>query len=161
MGINIIMVNNFLQFINLCEQETKLREDTRTNKFNIHWQIVRADAKDIKNPDEKLSFVLSFLNKHKSKENFDRVRNWVKMTGVSYKGEVRQKFEDAVAKLDNKKDDFEGEDLPNDLSKIDTKSLNKVYNDLKKRKYGFQFKSVPKAHTEFMSDLEDEIKKRN
>lgn len=155
------MVNNFLDFINLCEAETKPREDTRTNKFNIHWQIVRADAKDIKDPDKKLSFVLSFLNKHKSKENFDRVRNWVKMTGVSYKGEVRQKFEDAVTRLDANKDEYQGEDLPNDLSKIDTKSLQKVYSDLKKRKYGFQFKSVPKAHTEFMSDLEAELKKRN
>jgi hypothetical protein len=83
------------------------------------------------------------------------------MTGVSYKGEVRQKFEDAVTKLDANKDDYQGEDLPNDLSKVDTKSLQKVYSDLKKRKYGFQFKSVPKAHTEFMSDLEAELKNRN
>lgn len=154
------MTNNFLEFINLCEEETKLRSESKTNKFNIQWQIVRTDARDIKDPSKKLDFVLNFLHNHKSKENFDRVRNWVKMTGVAYKNEIRQKYEDAIQELDTQKDQYIEKDIPSDLTNISTVDLKKVYNDLKKRKYGFQFKSVPKAHIEFMHELETELKKR-
>jgi len=83
------------------------------------------------------------------------------MTGVAYKGEQRQKFEEAVAAIENKKDQFASqEDMDNDLSKAPTEHLKKIYNDLSKRKYGFQFKSVPKAHTEFMADLKAELERR-
>jgi len=50
--------------------------------------------------------------------------------------------------------------MPNDLTKVDIESLKMVYNDLKKRKYGFQFKNAPRDHIEFMKDLETEINKR-
>jgi len=150
---------NFLQFINIIEEEMKLRE-SRTNKFNIKWQIVRTDARDIKDPSKKLSFVLNFLKNNPSKQNYDRVANWVKMTGVSYKGEDREKYEKAYETLKSNQDDYKEGDEENDLSKASTSEIEKVYKDLSKRKYGFQYKSVPKDHIAFMNELENELKKR-
>ncbi len=150
---------NFLQFINIIEEEMKLRE-SRTNKFNIKWQIVRTDARDIKDPSKKLSFVLNFLKNNPSKQNYDRVANWVKMTGVSYKGEDREKYEKAHETLKASQDDYKEGDEENDLSKASTSEIEKVYKDLSKRKYGFQYKSVPKDHSAFMNELENELKKR-
>ena len=131
------------------------------NKFNWHWQLVRVNARDIKDVDKKIEYVTNFLGQHKNAHNFERVHNWLRMTGVAYKGEQRQKFEEAVAAIENKKDQFASqEDMDNDLSKAPTEHLKKIYNDLSKRKYGFQFKSVPKAHTEFMADLKAELERR-
>ena len=130
------------------------------NKFNIHWQIVRVDARAIKDPAKKITFVLKFLNSHKNAHNYGRVMNWLKMTGVSYKGDDRKLFEDAVANLQKNESKYSSqEDNENDLSKVDRSDLEKVYKDLSTRKYGFQFKTVPKAHTEFMSNLEKALKK--
>lgn len=138
-----------------------LAEASRTNKFNIQWQIVRTDARAIKDPAKKIQFVLSFLNKHKNVHNYGRVHNWLKMTGVAYKGEDRQKFESAVAALEKRQSEFSSQqDTDGDLSKMSTDQLKKVYKDLSKRKYGFQYKNVPKAHTDFMSQLKAELDKR-
>jgi len=155
------MVNSFLDFITLIESSDLKNNTERTNKFNIHWQIARVDAKAIKDPKAKLEFVLAFLKTYPSVENFDRVLNWVKMTGVAYKDTTRQLYEDAARQLEGTRSNYNEEDKPNDLSKIDLKELKKVQADLKKRKYGFQFKSVPKAHTDFMNELDAEIQKRN
>lgn len=154
-------MSTFLEYINIAEQEATLRESKQTNKFDIKWQIVRTDARDIKDPAKKLSFVLNFLEKNPSKQNYDRVANWVKMTGVSYKGDDREKFEKAHDKLKQSKEEYkESNTEDNDLSKISTSELEKVYKDLSKRKYGFQYKSVPKDHTAFMNELEKELRQR-
>jgi hypothetical protein len=145
------MADNFITFI---------KENNRTNKFNIHWQIVRTNARDIKNVKEKIKYVLSFLEKNPNKQNFDRVKNWIKMTGVAYKGADREEFEKEYSKLDASNYAGNGSDEDNDLSKIKTSDLEKVYADLSKRKYGFQYKSVPKDHTEFMSKLSAELNNR-
>lgn len=138
-----------------------IAEASRADKFNIQWQIVRTDARAIKDPGKKIQFVLSFLNKHKNIHNYGRVHNWLKMTGVAYKGDVRKKFEDAVAKLEKRHGEFSStQDTDGNLSKMTTAQLQKVYKDLSKRKYGFQYKNVPKAHTEFMGRLKAELDKR-
>ena len=133
------------------------------NKFNISWQIVRTDARDIKDVDDKISFILRFLNDHPNKHNYGRVHNWLRMTKLGYKSEPEKanKFEDALDKIENKKEKYFSEEDPgSDLESIGKDSLEKVYKDLKKRKYGFQIKTVPKAHTEFLSKLENEIERR-
>jgi len=150
------MVNSFLDFINIIESGPTVR----TNKFNIAWQIARTNAKSIKDVDKKIQYVISFLDQNPSKENYDRVLNWVKMTGVAYKGEDRKKFETTTSKLESNKGNYQGADNENDLSKVDTANLKKVHKDLSKRKYEFQFKHVPKDHVDFMKALEDEIAKR-
>jgi len=138
-----------------------LIEASRANKFNIHWQIVRTQARDIKDPDAKIKHVMNHLNSNKNIHNFGRVHNWLKMTGVAYKGDDRAKFEQATGALEKRKSEFSSsEDNGNDLSKVSTADLQKVHRDLSKRKYGFQYKTVPKAHTDFMDQLKTELDKR-
>lgn len=138
-----------------------ITEASRANKFNIHWQIVRTQARDIKDPDAKIKHVMNHLNSNKNIHNFGRVHNWLKMTGVAYKGDDRAKFERATDALEKRKNEFSSsEDTGNDLSKVSKEDLQKVHKDLSKRKYGFQYKSVPKAHTDFMGQLKAELDKR-
>ena len=138
-----------------------LTEASRANKFNIHWQIVRTQARDIKDPDAKIKHVMNHLNSNKNIHNFGRVHNWLKMTGVAYKGDDRSKFEQATSALEKRKSEFStSEDNGNDLSKVSKEDLRKVHKDLSKRKYGFQYKTVPKAHTDFMDQLKSELDKR-
>ena len=133
------------------------------NKFDIGWQVVRTDARDLKDVPEKISFVLQFLNSHPTKENYGRVHNWLRMTKLGYKSEPEkaQKFENALDQIENNKEKYSSEgSSEGDLSSISNDKLKKVYKDLKKRKYGFQIKTVPKAHTEFLNKLETELGKR-
>jgi len=133
----------------------------RADKFNIQWQLARTQARDIKDVDKKISFVLSYLNKNKNIHNYGRVHNWLKMTGVAYKGDQREKFMDAVKSLEANKNKYSStEDTGNDISKMSTAELQKVYKDLSKRKYGFQIKTVPKAHTDFLAALKKELETR-
>ena len=132
----------------------------QANKFNIHWQIVRANARDLKDVDDKISYVMEFLNKNKNIHNYGRVHNWLKMTSVAYKGEKREKFVAVLDNVEDSKDKYASkEDMSNDLNSVPKEDLEKVYKDLSKRKYGFQYKSVPKAHTEFLNKLEEVIDK--
>lgn len=126
----------------------------KANKFNIHWQLTRTQVRKIKDVDAKIKYVLNFLNRNKNVHNYGRVHNWLKMTGVAYKDDKRQKFVDAVSKLEANKSKYSNTaDNENDLSKMSKDDLKLVYKDLSKRKYGFQYKSVPKAHTDFMDKL--------
>jgi hypothetical protein len=132
----------------------------QANKFNIHWQIVRANARDLKDVNDKISYVLKFLNKNKNIHNYGRVHNWLRMTSVAYQGEKRKTFEDELDRIENNKDKYASkEDMSNDFSGVSKDDLEKVYKDLSKRKYGFQYKSVPKAHTEFLNKLRDVLNK--
>ena len=132
----------------------------RSNKFNIHWQVVRASAKSIKDVDSKILYVLNFLNSNKNIHNLDRVENWLKMTAVAYKDENRHKFELALEEINLNRDEFcSGEDMNNDLSGYTRTELEMVFNDLSKRKYGFQYKKIPQAHIDFINRLEIFLKK--
>ena len=96
--------------------------------------------------------LMDFLNSNKNVHNKDRVSNWLKMTSYAYKD--RSAFDVEI------NGDFILEDLDNDLSKVDLDNLKLVFKDLSKRKYGFQYKSVPLAHTEFMIELKKELDNR-
>jgi hypothetical protein len=145
---------NFKDF-HLCEN---------VNKFNIPWQLVRTEARDIKDVSKKISSVIQFLKDHPNKHNYGRVHNWLRMTKLGYKSQPTEakKFDDALEAIENKKENYSSEeDYETDIKDLSDDKLQKVYKDLKKRKYGFQIKTVPKAHTEFLSKLEREIEKRN
>lgn len=132
----------------------KVYVSNRANKFNIHWQLARTQVRKIKDVDAKIKFIMNFLDRNKNIHNYGRVHNWLKMTGVAYKDEKRQKFVDAVSKLEDNKSKYSStSDNDNDLSKMSKDDLKLVYKDLSKRKYGFQYKSVPKAHTDFLDQL--------
>ena len=129
------------------------------NKFNISWQLVRVKARKIKDVESKIEFVLNFLKKNNSKENFSRIVNWLKMTRLGYKDmNKRQLFIDALNMVEMIKCD--AKDNVNDLSLVISNDLLMVYKDLNKRKYGFQYKSAPKSHVEFVTKLKAELLKR-
>jgi hypothetical protein len=46
-----------------------LTEASRANKFNIHWQIVRTQARDIKDPDAKIKHVMGHLESNKDRKS--------------------------------------------------------------------------------------------
>lgn len=132
------------------------------NKFSIGWQLTRVQAKKFKDPDEKISHVLKFLKTNPTQENHGRVLNWMRMTGLGYKDDVRAKFNKHADHLANTKDKYTSREKTgsDNLSGVSDKDLEAVHKDLKNRKYGFQFKSTPKAHTEYVKKLGSEIEKR-
>mgnify|MGYP003630828843 CR=1 FL=1 len=125
------------------------------NKFNIRWQLVRVKAKKIKDVENKIEFVLNFLKKNNSKENFGRIINWLKMARLGYKDTNKRQLLDLAEKIK-----CDVRDKVNDLSLIISDDLLMVYRDLNKRKYGFQYKSIPKSHIEFVTKLKAELIKR-
>lgn len=139
------------------------QENTRSvNKFNIHWQIVRTNARTIKDINNKIDYVLGFLNANKNIHNYGRVLNWLRMTKLGYPEKDRKIFENSIIALEKNKNAYNNiSDDDNDLSKISTLDLKKVYNDLSKRKYGFQYKTVPKEHIEFLDQLKKELDTRH
>lgn len=129
------------------------------NKFNINWQLARVQARKIKDVEVKIDFVLNFLRKNNSKNNFGRVVNWLKMTRLGYRDvDKRQLFIDALNLIEGA--EYNAEDKANDLSMVASDDLLMVYKDLSKRKYGFQYKSVPKDHIEFINKLKSELLNR-
>ena len=136
-------------------------EGGKVNKFNIHWQIVRTKARRIKDATQKIEFVMDFLKSHANQYNYERVLNWLKMTSVAYPegSEQREAFKTAIQNLPSK-ESLSGIDDNNDLTKIPTEDLQLVLNDLKTRKYNFQFNRIPKDHIEFVNRLEQELQNR-
>lgn len=133
----------------------------KVNKFNIHWQIVRVKARSISDIDDKLNFVLTFLDQNKNVFNFHRVRNWLKTSAMSYKDIARRKFIEKIDLIDKHKQDYESLiDNDNDLQQISSNNLQRVLKDLANRKYNFQFKSIPKDHIDFVEKIKAEINKR-
>jgi len=133
----------------------------RISKFDARWQAIRTAVRKDKDPAEKIRRVMDFFNTYPNKGNFERIKNWLKMTSVAYKEEaVRQLFKNALVDLEAAplSNDDDNLSLPDVLSDHD---LIAVYKDLSKRKYGFQFKKVPQDHIDFMAKLEDELKTRN
>lgn len=136
----------------------------KTNKFNISWQIVRVNARSIKDVNDKIRYVLDFLKNNPNKHNYERVLNWLNMTKLGYKSDphIINIFDNAIELIEHHKNDrfSSEEDSSNDLNKVSTEDLKKVYKDLKQRKYGFQYKTIPIAHTKFLNELEQELDKR-
>lgn len=120
----------------------------RSNKFNIHWQVVRVNARAIKDVSAKVAFVIDWYNTNQNVHNYDRVSNWLKMTSYAY--EDKSAF--TSIEVSNNMNDID-----NNLSSVSKEDLRMVFKDLSKRKYGFQYKSVPVAHTEFMLELEKHV----
>ena len=134
----------------------------RVNKFNIHWQIARCEAKMLASVNDKCQHVLRFLDQNPCIQNYYRVLNWFQTAKLGYSQLERLTFDfylNQVYKYDYSK---RQEDMPNDLSKIDTSDLTMVRRDLSKRKYGFQYAGrVPQQHIEFMESLTRELERRN
>jgi len=121
------------------------------NKFTPAWQITRVKARDIKDPWTKLKFVTDWLDKYPTYNNYQRVLNWVRMTGLPYSDPFKTLYHNKANELtkkswtDNTVDDM-------DFKNFDINDLTKVFKDLRARKYGFQFKT-PQSHIKFVTQL--------
>lgn len=126
---------------------------SRTNKFQIDWQIVRVKAKSIKDVALKIVLVKKFLIDNPSRENYDRVKNWATMTSYAYKDLYKKDlFIEFLVFMETLT--YDKPDLDNDFSRIALSDLLMVHKDLSKRKYNFHFGNhVPKSHTRFMESL--------
>lgn len=124
------------------------------NKFNTSWQLVRVNARDIKDPEAKLAYVLDFLNEHRDIYNYERVLNWVKMTAIAYKDETRELYESAAAELTDQRSFYNlTTDTPTDFKLFERTDLERLYKDLERRKYGFQIPTAPKSHADYVEQL--------
>lgn len=122
------------------------------NKYHPAWQIVRVKARSIKDPTDKVIYVMDWFGSNQSYQNFERVKNWVKMTAMGYRDLDKSIFEEALSELASLTDMRVVEE-DYDFSYYDKSDLELVYKDLLKRKYGFQYKKVPQSHVEFMNRL--------
>lgn len=130
----------------------------KSYKYNVHWQIIRTEAKRIKEIDKKIQYVLQFLDTYQNWHNYDRIHNWLKMTSLSYhKKEQKNAFENALRYIEQRYNSGfyrQMTDNVNEFWVFDRVYIERVYKDLKKRKYWFQIKSVPKDHIDFMERIE-------
>jgi hypothetical protein len=63
-----------------------MRKTKNVSKYDLDWQIVRVSVKGPKtNVYAKLSKVLDFFDNNKSKENWERVTNWLEGLLLGYK----------------------------------------------------------------------------
>lgn len=131
-----------------------------TTKFDPLWQIARTKARSIKDPQEKIAFIKKFMLDYPNVHNYERVFNWLNMTKVAYRDKsIQLKFDEAIEWLKNLKN-LSNKDNEVSLQDISDDDLLLIYKDLSKRKYGFQFKSIPQQHIKFMQELESELTRR-
>lgn len=125
----------------------------RSNKFNIHWQIVRVLAKKEKDVFRKGEIVKDFYYACMNTHNLDRVNNWFTMTALGYK-DVEKKailleMRDGLAPTDNEVD------MSNNLDDVTIEELRMVQKDLSKRKNSFfHGGKAPKTQVAFMKVLD-------
>tara|TARA_R100000544_G_C2223867_1_gene59292 strand:- start:332 stop:745 length:414 start_codon:yes stop_codon:yes gene_type:complete len=128
------------------------------NKFQIRWQLIRCQARKIKDVDLKIEFVKNFITDYPSIENKARVKNWMVMCALPYRDiECRLLFNEAKNYLETLT--YSMEDEVNDFSLFDDTELEIVYKDLSKRKYNFQFDKAPSTHVKFMESLKEYLGK--
>lgn len=137
---------------------------SKVNKFNIHWQIARLQAKELSEASEKVSLVLRFLVENPNSHNYERVLNWVRMSGMSAKGHhAKRQYEEAEHWLRKQQAEFvDPVDTSNSLTPVETEVLVAVLHDIEKRSYNFQYNGhKPKDHVEFVAKIQEELERRN
>ena len=136
-------------------------QQLRANKFNIHWQVVRVKARGIRDLKARIYYVAGFLVRWPNTHNYDRVHNWLRMTALGFRGEKRALFQRAANHLQRQRLGFSDErDMDNGLAPIPTGDLKIVFEDLRRRRYRFQFRRPPAAHGRFVQRLETEFRRR-
>lgn len=128
------------------------------NKYHPAWQIVRVKARSIKDPSDKLTYVVDWFNENSTLENYERVHNWIKMTAIAYRDLDKRMFLSCLVELEDEKENYRSAEEDYDFSYYSREDLEMVYKDLLKRKYGFQYKKVPKSHIQFMDNLSRYLK---
>lgn len=134
-----------------------------TNKFNIHWQVVRLEAKGLRSVSHKIELVLSWLRSNSNQHNYERVMNWLRTSGYAYSNLEKQEFERARLYLLRNKPRFcmDKEDMDDDFNAYSKGVLEALLKDLENRKYAFQYGGqAPVSHNEFVDKLRDALQQR-
>ena len=127
-----------------------------SSKWNIDWQLVRVQARSLKNWNEKKTFILNWYRDNPSSQNYSRVMNWVRMTCMGYKISPN----DTITELKTIEVQSGLSDTTT-MKHVSIEDLQKVLKDLTKRKYNFQFKGqTPQGHIDFVETLMGEINSR-
>ena len=126
----------------------------RVNKYNIHWQVVRVADKNEKDIEKRIDQVFEFLMANKSKENFERVKKWLRMSPLGFKDQQKkQLYGESLRYLTSIESMFTQTDRQCDFTQYTKQQLQAVYKDIAKRKYTFQSKGAPKSHNAFIDKL--------
>jgi len=133
----------------------------KVNKFNLQWQIVRLQARELKDVELKIVHVIQFLQHNKNVHNYERVMNWCKMTALGYKKSGKDaKFAPMIETLLEYKKYYINnvEDTVEEWELTSTETLVALQKDLKKRTNNFMHGGkMPKDQEEFMAKLAVEI----
>lgn len=93
-------------------------------KYNVHWQVVRVQAKKYKDVDSKLNYVLNFYKAHKTLDNHERIMNWIEGLAMGYK-DLSTK-----AKINSYKELFDKSTIKEPIINVD-KIQDQAYKDSK------------------------------
>ena len=93
-------------------------------KYNVHWQVVRVQAKKYKDVDSKLNYVLNFYKAHKTLDNHERIMNWIEGLAMGYR-DLSTK-----AKINSYKELFDKSTIKEPIIKVD-QIQDQVYKDSK------------------------------
>jgi hypothetical protein len=79
-----------------------MKKTKNISKYDLDWQIVRASVKGSKmDVYTKLDHVINFYNSHISKENHERVLNWLEGLALGYKKRTTKYMREAFSEVMN------------------------------------------------------------
>jgi hypothetical protein len=107
------------------------------NKYDIHWQVARINAKNASSLDEKMHSVFGYLDAVKTEDAYDRVLNWLMGIERGYRKHSRENVDrlvQAQEQLKLKKNEYKGtQEVSLDFSSYSNDVLKSLFNDLKTR----------------------------
>lgn len=133
----------------------------RVYKYNVLWQLVRAQNKKEKYLQNKLQNVMAFLYRYPSAENRERVLNYLEGLALGYRDPILRSTvyhcRDEAYQFKPKQKDI---DIP--LFTVSTDKLLLLYNDLYKRNSEWLNNNYRNLDlNEFLRKLYLELQKRN
>lgn len=142
-----------------------MKKTKNISKFDLDWQIVRASVKGSKmDVFKKLYFVNDFYRRNKSKENHERVLNWLEGLALGYKKQTTLYMMNAFHVVHEMLDDYRTMDvdkLPsvdseNDFSKYTFEQRYTLWKDLLARTKSWAKKGyIHQEQLEFCNALWD------
>jgi len=132
----------------------------KVTKFNASWQLVRVQARKIKDVIAKIYFIIQYYNKNTTISDKERILNWLSMTKLGYNGAHkfnRSFFDDAYNEL--KKSNPTKFDNNSKIDDLSDKEKQMILKDLESRTYSFRMgNKIPKDHIEFVKKLKVSLK---
>jgi hypothetical protein len=117
-----------------------MKKSKDITKYNIHWQILRAKLKNVKNVNEKLTQASIFFQKNKTQDNWERVVNWLEGLAKGYKAAGNQMaIQQIIEEIERYGESYNLLKEKNEISSIEEikqysiNDLQKLWVDLFKR----------------------------